>query len=200
MNLRPVTVAAISARNMAQNTMNTEQQSKDGASCPPVQGSAQVTPRQFFWIVKLLAVSSEAQASSKAQRKRPARKKDMDPCDFSTGKPQAAEVYLNHEASLSKHSSKNTQKDLASVVPNADGYLEERRCTEHAEPLDCYCQDDLACVCVMCSIVGSHKGHSIVTLKEENNKQRVRSFNTAGHSSTFQREYIGKYIAASGWR
>ncbi|XP_060094840.1 tripartite motif-containing protein 44-like [Heteronotia binoei] len=91
----------------------------------------------------------------------------MDPCDFSRGKPQAA------VASLSKNSSKNTPKDPALVVPNTGGYVEERRCTEHAELLDCYCQDDLACVCVMCSTVGSHKGHSIVTLKEENDKQRA---------------------------
>ncbi|KAL8211818.1 UNVERIFIED_CONTAM: hypothetical protein K2H54_019803 [Gekko kuhli] len=96
----------------------------------------------------------------------------MDACNFSIGKPQAVEVYLNHEATLSKHSSKDTQKDLALVVPNAGSYLEERRCAEHAELLDCYCQDDLACVCVMCSIVGSHKGHKIVTLKEENDKQK----------------------------
>ncbi|XP_077183215.1 uncharacterized protein LOC143832542 [Paroedura picta] len=97
----------------------------------------------------------------------------MNPCDFSKGKPQAVEVYLNHEAYLSKHSSKDTQKDPALVAPNADSDFEERRCAEHAELLDCYCQDDLACVCVMCSTVGSHKGHCIVTLKEENDKQRA---------------------------
>ncbi|XP_054831981.1 tripartite motif-containing protein 29-like [Eublepharis macularius] len=98
----------------------------------------------------------------------------MNPCDFSLGKPQSAEkVCLNKEASLSKHCSKNAQKDLSLVTPNAGGYPEERRCREHAKMLDCYCQDDLACVCAMCSSVGSHKGHSIVALKEEHDKQRV---------------------------
>lgn len=36
-----------------------------------------------------------------------------------------------------------------------------------------YCQDDLACVCVMCYIADYHKGHRIITRKEAFNQGLV---------------------------
>ncbi|XP_061469378.1 tripartite motif-containing protein 29-like [Rhineura floridana] len=99
----------------------------------------------------------------------------MIPCDFCLEKPHSAEkMCLTCEASLcwahlKKHNSKATQRDHALVALNTAGAQEEKKCLEHAKLLECFCQDDL--VCIWCSTTGSHKGHSIVTLKDEYDKQ-----------------------------
>ncbi|CAI5766457.1 motif-containing 29-like [Podarcis lilfordi] len=98
----------------------------------------------------------------------------MIPCDFCLGKPHLAEKKcLTCEASLCrdhlrKHNLKATQKNHALV---ALGAQEEEKCPEHAMLLECFCQDDLVCVCKACSTTGSHSSHSVVALKDEYDKQ-----------------------------
>ncbi|KAJ6668041.1 hypothetical protein lerEdw1_016362, partial [Lerista edwardsae] len=102
------------------------------------------------------------------------------PCDFCFEKPQSAEkiVSLTCEASLCqahlrKHNSKPTPKDHVLVPRNAGGSLEARKCLEHAQLLEYFCQDDLECFCATCS--AAHKDHSIVALRAEYGKQMIKS-------------------------
>ncbi|XP_028573400.2 tripartite motif-containing protein 29-like [Podarcis muralis] len=101
----------------------------------------------------------------------------MIPCDFCLGKPHSAEKKcLTCEASLCrdhlrKHNSKATQKNHALVALGTAGAQEEKKCPEHAMLLECFCQDDLACVCKACSTTGSHSSHSVVALKDEYDRQ-----------------------------
>lgn len=100
------------------------------------------------------------------------------PCDFCLETPQSAEKRcLTCEASLCqahlrKHNLKPTQKDHILVPLNTGGFLEARKCLEHAQLLDYFCQDDLECFCAKCS--AAHKDHSTVTLRAEYDKQMVR--------------------------
>ncbi|XP_050818693.1 tripartite motif-containing protein 29-like isoform X2 [Gopherus flavomarginatus] len=105
--------------------------------------------------------------------------KEIIPCDFCLEQPHTAvKTCLTCEASLcqahlSKHNAKAAQKDHVLVEPSDNSSLQERKCGEHGKLLECYCEDDLIFVCVICSIAGSHKGHSIITLKEEYDKELV---------------------------
>ncbi|XP_032650291.1 E3 ubiquitin/ISG15 ligase TRIM25-like isoform X2 [Chelonoidis abingdonii] len=100
-------------------------------------------------------------------------------CDFCLEQPHTAvKTCLTCEASLcqahlSKHNAKAAQKDHVLVEPSDNSSLQERKCGEHGKLLECYCEDDLVFVCVMCTIAGSHKGHRIITLKEEYDKELV---------------------------
>ncbi|CAN0119447.1 unnamed protein product [Lampetra fluviatilis] len=52
--------------------------------------------------------------------------------------------------------------------------LEKRRCPEHSEELKFYCTVDRSLVCSTCSIAGQHKGHKVVTLKNEHETRKTR--------------------------
>ncbi|KAM6940240.1 E3 ubiquitin-protein ligase TRIM39-like [Xenentodon cancila] len=44
--------------------------------------------------------------------------------------------------------------------------LEDRICTKHDKPLELFCKNDQACVCMLCSVL-DHKTHELVPLREE---------------------------------
>ncbi|KFQ18331.1 E3 ubiquitin/ISG15 ligase TRIM25, partial [Merops nubicus] len=99
-------------------------------------------------------------------------KKEVVPCDFCLHPSQpAVKTCLICDASLCpahlhKHNAKASQQDHVLVEVGAGGVVVERKCQEHGKLLECYCQDEGLYICVLCSIAGRHKGHSIITLKE----------------------------------
>ncbi|KFP85145.1 Tripartite motif-containing protein 29, partial [Apaloderma vittatum] len=115
----------------------------------------------------------QATASQGQQGKGSAEeKKEVVPCDFCLDLSQpAVKTCLVCDASLcqahlNKHNAKASQQDHVLVEVGAGGAVEERRCREHGRVLECYCQDEGKCICTLCSIAGSHKGHNVITLKE----------------------------------
>ncbi|KFV44843.1 Tripartite motif-containing protein 29, partial [Tyto alba] len=115
-----------------------------------------------------LATSSKEQQGEKSAE----RKKEVVPCDFCLDLSQpAVKTCLICDASLcqahlSKHNAKASQQNHVLVEVGAGGVAMERKCPDHGRLLECYCQDEGQCICVLCSIAGCHKGHSIITLQE----------------------------------
>ncbi|XP_075454174.1 E3 ubiquitin/ISG15 ligase TRIM25-like [Ascaphus truei] len=82
----------------------------------------------------------------------------------------AVKTCLNCEVSLClQHLERHNNKSHVLVEPTES--IEDRKCPEHDRLLEYYCENDQSCICVTCYIAGSHKGHSIMTLKEAHEKQ-----------------------------
>ncbi|XP_063205085.1 E3 ubiquitin/ISG15 ligase TRIM25-like isoform X1 [Chroicocephalus ridibundus] len=120
-----------------------------------------------------LATSSKGQQGKDSAE----GKEEVVPCDFCLDFSQpAVKTCLSCDASLcqahlNKHNAKAYQQHHILVEVGTGSVAEERRCPEHGRLLECYCQDEGQYVCVFCCIVGCHKGHSIITLKEAYDKE-----------------------------
>ncbi|XP_032862665.2 E3 ubiquitin/ISG15 ligase TRIM25 isoform X2 [Tyto alba] len=162
-----------------QKVLSAQQQSKAPYSCPMCK--SQLGPilelQKNFQLCSIveafLATSSKEQQGEESAE----RKKEVVPCDFCLDWSQpAVKTCLICDASLcqahlSKHNAKASQQNHVLVEVGAGGVAMERKCPEHGRLLECYCQDEGQCICVLCSIAGCHKGHSIITLQEAHDKQ-----------------------------
>ncbi|XP_054697392.1 E3 ubiquitin/ISG15 ligase TRIM25-like isoform X2 [Grus americana] len=162
-----------------QKALGTQQQSKAPYTCPMCKfhlGPILELQKNFQLcsiVEAFLATTSKGQQDQGSAE----GKKEMVPCDFCLDWSQpAVKTCLICDASLcqahlNKHNAKASQQDHVLVEVGAGSTAEERRCLEHSRLLECYCQDDGQYICVLCSIAGRHKGHSIITLKEAHDKQ-----------------------------
>ncbi|XP_077679880.1 putative E3 ubiquitin-protein ligase MID2 isoform X2 [Eretmochelys imbricata] len=163
-----------------QKALAAQQQAKATYSCPmcKVQLGPFLELHKNFQLCSIVEKFQTTSSKGKqGEEKASPQGKEVIPCDFCLDQPHTAvKTCLTCEASLcqahlSKHSAKAAQKDHVLVEPSDNSSLQERKCGEHGKLLECYCEDDLVFVCMMCSITDSHKGHSIITLKEEYDKK-----------------------------
>lgn len=54
----------------------------------------------------------------------------------------------------------------------------KRKCPDHGLDLSTYCQEDRQLICVLCPVIGAHRGHQLATLDEAFEELRV----SIGHS------------------
>ncbi|XP_074865819.1 E3 ubiquitin/ISG15 ligase TRIM25-like isoform X1 [Carettochelys insculpta] len=166
-----------------QKALAAQQKAKATYSCPmcKLELGPLLELRKNFQLCsiveKFLATSSNGKQGK--QEASPQGKKEIITCDFCLEQPHTAvKICLTCEASLcpshlSKHNAKAAKKDHVLVDTSYQDSLQERKCDQHGKLLECYCEDDLVLACMMCSITGSHKGHTFITLKEKYDKDQV---------------------------
>ncbi|KAM7162425.1 E3 ubiquitin/ISG15 ligase TRIM25-like isoform 1-T1 [Macrochelys suwanniensis] len=176
-----------------QKALAAQQQAKATYSCPmcKVQLGPFLELHKNFQLCSIVEkFQSTSSKGKQGKEKASPQGKELIHCDFCLEQPHTAvKTCLTCEASLcqahlSKHNAKAAQKAHVLVEPSDNSSLQERKCGKHGKLLECYCEDDLVFVCVMCSITGSHKGHSVITLKEEYDKELV----VLSHTVTLMQE------------
>ncbi|KAM4632503.1 LOW QUALITY PROTEIN: tripartite motif-containing protein 14-like [Discoglossus pictus] len=89
----------------------------------------------------------------------------------------AAKTCLQCEISLcDKHLKKHSMLIGHELIYPTD-FLESKTCPIHKKILEYYCYEDGTCVCVICCLMGEHKGHQMELLNEasEKKKEKVRN-------------------------
>lgn len=164
-----------------QKALGAQQKSKAPYSCPmcKIQLGPILELQKNFQLCSIVEAFLATTSKGK-QGEGSAGGMEVVPCDFCLDQPQpAVKTCLTCNASLcqahlSKHNAKASQQEHILVEVGAGGVVEERRCQEHGQLMEFYCQDEGQCICVLCSVTGCHRGHSVITLKEAHNKQLVR--------------------------
>ncbi|XP_051871221.1 E3 ubiquitin/ISG15 ligase TRIM25-like isoform X1 [Pristis pectinata] len=98
---------------------------------------------------------------------------------------------------LQPHLTKQIYKEHSLIEPIAD--LTRRQCPSHKKVLEFYCEQDKECVCVSCTIIGSHKSHTLVSLEEARDKLKrelkaeVGKLQTIQNNRTSERQKLKDY-------
>uniref|UniRef100_UPI00398E4A15 E3 ubiquitin-protein ligase TRIM62-like n=1 Tax=Pristiophorus japonicus TaxID=55135 RepID=UPI00398E4A15 len=103
---------------------------------------------------------------------------------------------------LRPHSEKASLKDHVLVDPTEAMSL--RKCEEHKETLKLYCKQDHASICSLCSIIGKHKKHSILTIEEAKSEIQRESVFTGldileAYSQSSNRQQSVQYTQLVAW-
>ncbi|XP_077123004.1 E3 ubiquitin/ISG15 ligase TRIM25-like [Ranitomeya variabilis] len=81
---------------------------------------------------------------------------------------------LHCEASLCDNHLRVHSKSAEHVLTDPSTSLETRKCSVHKRIMEYFCIDDAACICVSCSLVGQHRGHSMEMLDEASEKKKKK--------------------------
>ncbi|KAM4632173.1 E3 ubiquitin/ISG15 ligase TRIM25-like [Discoglossus pictus] len=89
----------------------------------------------------------------------------------------AAKSCLMCEASLCDNHVRIHSKSKEHVLSEPITSWGKRKCSIHKKPLEYYCSEDTACICVSCSLAGEHRGHQVELLNEacEKKKKKLRT-------------------------
>ncbi|KAM6408453.1 E3 ubiquitin/ISG15 ligase TRIM25-like, partial [Rhynochetos jubatus] len=162
-----------------QKALGAQQQSKAPYCCPmcKLQLGPILELQKNFQLCSIVETFVASTSKGQQDKGSPEEKEEVVPCDFCLDWSWPAvktclicDVSLC-QAHLNKHNAKASHKDHVLVEAGTAGAAESRRCLEHGRLLEGYCQDEGQYICVLCSISGSHKGHSIITLKEAHDKK-----------------------------
>ncbi|XP_051882490.1 LOW QUALITY PROTEIN: E3 ubiquitin/ISG15 ligase TRIM25-like [Pristis pectinata] len=137
--------------------------SGDNYTCPECRAEFVEKPR----LLKNPKLVEKVENLSKCQEKKTV-------CDYCFEEPvPAAMSCIQCETffcvtHLRPHSERASLKDHILVDPTEAISL--RKCEEHKEVLKLYCKQDHASICSLCSIMGKHKNHLILTIEESKNE------------------------------
>ncbi|CAN0114825.1 unnamed protein product [Lampetra fluviatilis] len=91
------------------------------------------------------------------------------------GETRAVKTCLRCEMSLCESHLKphlNNQRLMDHVLVAPIVSLEERSCHQHGDPYRFFCKQDESLVCRDCTIAGDHRGHDVITLKDEHETRK----------------------------
>uniref|UniRef100_A0A8C5PUG4 Uncharacterized protein n=1 Tax=Leptobrachium leishanense TaxID=445787 RepID=A0A8C5PUG4_9ANUR len=110
------------------------------------------------------------------------------PCTYCIQSPvPAAKTCLHCEASLCENHLRVHSRSAEHVLTEPTTSLENRKCSVHKKVLEYFCCEDVACICVSCSLAGEHRGHQVETLNEASKKKKLKLRNIL-QKLTSQRE------------
>uniref|UniRef100_A0A8C5Q517 Uncharacterized protein n=1 Tax=Leptobrachium leishanense TaxID=445787 RepID=A0A8C5Q517_9ANUR len=116
------------------------------------------------------------------------------PCTYCIQSPvPAVKTCLLCEASLCEDHLRVHSKSAEHVLTEPTTSLENRKCSVHKKVLEYYCCEDVACICVSCSLAGEHRGHHVETLNEASEKKKEKLRNIL-QKLTSQREEAEKRV------
>ncbi|KAM4632426.1 LOW QUALITY PROTEIN: uncharacterized protein O3C94_018931 [Discoglossus pictus] len=96
-------------------------------------------------------------------------------CTYCIHSPvRAAKSCLMCEASLCDNHVRVHSKTEEYVLSEPTTSWVNRKCPIHNKPLEYYCSEDAACICVSCSLAGEHRGHQVEMLNEASEKKKKK--------------------------
>ncbi|MEE6497362.1 hypothetical protein FKM82_002726 [Ascaphus truei] len=87
-------------------------------------------------------------------------------CTYCDSSVPAAKTCLLCDDSLCDIHLKEHSKSEEHVLVEPNSSVETRKCPIHKKLMKYYCNEDAACVCVSCFLIGEHRGHQVELLKE----------------------------------
>ncbi|XP_056373731.1 E3 ubiquitin/ISG15 ligase TRIM25-like [Hyla sarda] len=99
-------------------------------------------------------------------------------CTYCVDSPvPAVKSCLHCEASLCDKHLRTHNKSPEHVLSEPRTSLENRKCSVHKKVLEYYCNEDAACICRSCCLIGEHNGHKMESLDQasKNKKKKLRN-------------------------
>uniref|UniRef100_A0A8C5WJ79 Uncharacterized protein n=1 Tax=Leptobrachium leishanense TaxID=445787 RepID=A0A8C5WJ79_9ANUR len=116
------------------------------------------------------------------------------PCTYCIQSPvPAVKTCLHCEASLCENHLRVHSKSAGHVLTEPTTSPGNRKCSVHKKVLEYYCCEDMACICLSCSLAGEHRGHQVETLNEASEKKKEKLRNIL-QKLTSQREEAEKRV------
>ncbi|KAM4698687.1 nuclear factor 7, brain-like [Rhinophrynus dorsalis] len=84
----------------------------------------------------------------------------------------AVKSCLHCETSLCERHLRVHSKSLSHVLTKPTTFVESGICAFHKKPIEYYCLEDGACICVFCCSVGEHREHNVEPLNEASEKKK----------------------------
>ncbi|XP_051871217.1 E3 ubiquitin/ISG15 ligase TRIM25-like isoform X2 [Pristis pectinata] len=92
---------------------------------------------------------------------------------------------------LQPHLTKQIYKEHSLIEPIAD--LTRRQCPSHKKVLEFYCEQDEECVCISCTVIGSHKSHNLLSLEEAQDKLKEKLKNKVENIHMIQKDWSSEH-------
>ncbi|XP_063295370.1 probable E3 ubiquitin-protein ligase MID2 [Pelobates fuscus] len=155
------------------NVLDTQQES-GVYTCPECRAESQDRPA-LQRNTTLCNIVERLQSAQPGQPVQPVKEVTGIPCTYCLhASVPAAKTCLHCEASLCGTHLKVHSKSAEHILIEPTHSPRNRKCSVHNEILKYYCTEDCTCICVSCSLAGSHKGHHFDTLNHANKKKKEK--------------------------
>ncbi|XP_068128137.1 E3 ubiquitin/ISG15 ligase TRIM25-like [Hyperolius riggenbachi] len=105
------------------------------------------------------------------------------------------------EISLCENHLRVHKKSPEHVLCDPTTSLENRKCSIHKDKLlEYYCNQDAACVCVSCFVIGEHVGHKMVSLAEASESRKSELRNVLQDVMSHREEMEKRVQSLEEWR
>ncbi|CAH2327440.1 tripartite motif-containing 7-like [Pelobates cultripes] len=179
------------------NVLDTQQESGI-YTCPECRAESQYRPA----LQRNTTLCNIVERLQSAQPVQPVKEVTGIPCTYCLhASVPAAKTCLHCEASVCGNHLKVHSKSAEHILIEPTNSPRNRKCSVHNEILKYYCTEDCTCICVSCSLAGSHKGHHFDTLNYANKKKKEKliqilaELNLQQENAEKRNQYLQKHMA-----